>query len=242
MDQTIVGPSFMAIAERYKNKAAEIPRIAGKIITGGAGGWGNHYMNAHPQLSKDDAVTIVKYILSLTQQPKKDSLPINGTIALKQPAGSAGGTWALTAAYTDGGSGVLPLTGTNQLVLREPLIRAQDADVLSGAERYGNMLGLVKSKSFFVIKGIDLKDVKKITYNYASRADTAILEVHADSINGKLVSSLAYKPTGDWKKLKQVSATVTDPVGKHDLYFVARKDEPRIGEGLILLDWIKFEK
>ncbi|MES2890738.1 MAG: ThuA domain-containing protein, partial [Bacteroidota bacterium] len=120
MDQTIVGPSFMAIAERYKNKAAEIPRIAGKIITGGAGGWGNHYMNAHPQLSKDDAVTIVKYILSLTQQPKKDSLPINGTIALKQPAGSAGGTWALTAAYTDGGSGVLPLTGTNQLVLREP--------------------------------------------------------------------------------------------------------------------------
>ncbi|MDO9373053.1 MAG: ThuA domain-containing protein [Ferruginibacter sp.] len=242
MDQTIVGPSFMAIAERYKNKASEIPRIAGKIITGGAGGWGNHYMNAHPQLSKDDAVTIVKYILSLTQQPMKDSLPINGTIALKQPAGSAGGTWALTAAYTDGGSGVLPLTGTNQLVLREPLIRAQDADVLSGAERYSNMVGLIKNKAYIVIKEIDLKEIKKISFNYASKADGATLEIHADSAKGKLVGSLKYQPTGDWKKLKQVSTTVIDPGGRHDLYFVARKDEPLAGEGLVLLDWLKFEK
>ncbi len=242
MDQTIVGPSFTAIAERYKNRSAEIPRIASKIISGGAGAWGNHYMNAHPQLSKDDAATIVKYILSLTQQQHTDSLPARATIALKPPAGAAGGTWALTAAYTDAGNGVVPLTGTNQLVLREPLMRAQDADVMSEAERHGNMVGLVKNKAYVVIKNIDLKDIKKITFNYASRADGATLEIHADSPKGKLISSIKYQPTGDWKKFKQVSAPITDPGGRHDLYFVVRKEEPLLGEGLCLLDWLKFEK
>ena len=114
--------------------------------------------------------------------------------------------------------------------------------MLSGAERYGNMLGLVKNKAYFVIKDIDLKDIKKIIFNYASRADGATLEIHADSAKGKLISSMKYQPTGDWKKFKQVSATVTEPAGRHDLYFVVRKEEPAVGEGLFLLDWLKFEK
>lgn len=37
VDHTVIGPSFTAIAEKYTNKPAEIARLAGKIITGGAG-------------------------------------------------------------------------------------------------------------------------------------------------------------------------------------------------------------
>ncbi len=74
-DTSVVGPAFTAIARRYQNKLSEIPRLANKIITGGAGVWGEHYMNAHPQLSKEQATTIVKYIMSLAQQQTINNLP-----------------------------------------------------------------------------------------------------------------------------------------------------------------------
>ena len=121
INHTVVGPAFTAIAEKYKNKPNEISRLASKIITGGAGVWGNHYMNAHPQLSKDETTTIVKYILSLSQQKTYDSLPATGTAFIKPPAGATGGTWLLTASYTDQGNGVVPLTASKQLALRQPV-------------------------------------------------------------------------------------------------------------------------
>ena len=65
LDTTVVGPAFTGVSQRYQGKPNEIPRLANKIITGGSGVWGKHYMNAHPQLSKDQATSIVKYIFSL---------------------------------------------------------------------------------------------------------------------------------------------------------------------------------
>ena len=242
VDHTVVGPALTAIAEKYKSKQNEISRLASKIITGGAGVWGNHYMNAHPQLSKDNAAIIVKYILSLAQQKTYDSLPAKGTASIKPPSGATGGAWSLTAAYTDLGNGVVPLTASKQLVLRQPTIPANDADMISGIERYQNMLGALKSKSYFVLKGIDLKGIKQVTYNYAAKDNAAALEVHADSIKGAVISTLNYQPTGDWNKFKQATAAITDPGGIHNLYFVFRKDGEVLGEGLCLLDWIRFEK
>ena len=88
---------------------------------------------------------------------------------------------------------------------------------------------------------IDLKDVKQVTYNYASKANAAMLEIHIDSVKGNVISTLNYQPTGDWNKFKQAFATISDTGGKHDLYFVFKK-EVVVGEGLCLLDWLRFSK
>ena len=242
VDHTVIGPAFTAIAAKYTNKPGEIARLAGKIITGGAGVWGNdHYMNAHPQLSKENAATIVKYILSLAQQKTQDSLAATGTATLKQPAGATGGTWALTAAYTDGGNGVVPLTGSKQLVLRQPTIQAEDADVVKSINREDKLLGSIHNKSYFVLKGIDLKGIKNIVYYYSSEKMDATLEVHIDSPKGAVISTLNYQQTGGWNKFKQASANVNDPGGIHDLYFVFKKDtEPN--HDMFALDWLRFEQ
>lgn len=63
LDEKLVGPSFRDIAAKYTEK--DIDMLAGKIINGGAGNWGQTPMSAHPQLTKEDASTIVKYILLL---------------------------------------------------------------------------------------------------------------------------------------------------------------------------------
>jgi cytochrome c len=60
-----VGPSYQAVAQRYPANDAVVDSLAGKIIDGGMGNWGTIPMTPHPDISPEDAKTMVKYILSL---------------------------------------------------------------------------------------------------------------------------------------------------------------------------------
>ena len=242
IEKSVLGPAFIEVAQRYTSSPAVISTLANKIISGGAGVWGNtHYMTAHPQLSKEQASTIVKYILSLTQQKSVDSLPATGSVVLQPSNSKQAGTYVLSATYTDMGNGVVPLTGKQQLVLRPPFIEGEDADIVSRINRGTNELGSIHNKSYFVLKAIDLKGIRQVTYNYSSNNIGAILEVHIDSAKGAIISTLNYTATGDWNKYKQVTTAIQDPGGKHDLYFVFRKDtEPN--HDMFALDWLRFGK
>ena len=66
INERVVGPSFKEIAEKYAGvDDAMIDSLAGKVISGGAGNWGPTPMTPHPNLSKEDARTVVKYVLLL---------------------------------------------------------------------------------------------------------------------------------------------------------------------------------
>lgn len=64
-EQRAKGPAFEQIAEKYPVNKVYIDMLAQKIITGGYGIWGQPVMAPHPNLSHEDAVIMVKYILSL---------------------------------------------------------------------------------------------------------------------------------------------------------------------------------
>jgi cytochrome c len=61
----IVGPSHLAVAEKYEFDEANTKILAERIIKGGAGIWGDIPMTAHTDLSVDDAEKMAMYILSL---------------------------------------------------------------------------------------------------------------------------------------------------------------------------------
>lgn len=63
--EKLVGPSYNQVAKKYENTPKNISMLAGKIINGGKGVWGEIPMTAHPQISKQDAEEMVSYILSL---------------------------------------------------------------------------------------------------------------------------------------------------------------------------------
>jgi len=65
VDAKIVGPSYIDVANKYEATDANIEMLAGKIINGGSGSWGEIPMAPHASLSTDDAKEMVKYILSL---------------------------------------------------------------------------------------------------------------------------------------------------------------------------------
>ncbi len=64
------GPAYGAVAEKYENNEANINMLAEKVIAGGQGVWGQIPMAAHPQVSKEDAIAMVKYIFLLKEEKK----------------------------------------------------------------------------------------------------------------------------------------------------------------------------
>ncbi len=63
VDAKLVGPSYQDVAAKYTE--ADVDHLAGKIIEGGKGVWGDIPMTPHAGLSQDNAKLMVKYILSL---------------------------------------------------------------------------------------------------------------------------------------------------------------------------------
>ena len=69
VDTKITGPAYREIADKYAGMPDTIvSHLAGKVITGGSGVWGEIPMIPHPGISKADAETMVRYVLLLRTQ------------------------------------------------------------------------------------------------------------------------------------------------------------------------------
>jgi cytochrome c len=64
VDQTVVGPAFRAVANKYRGQADAADKLARKIRLGGSGVWGAMPMPAHPQISDADAKKLAVYVLN----------------------------------------------------------------------------------------------------------------------------------------------------------------------------------
>ncbi|WP_161887857.1 c-type cytochrome [Pontibacter russatus] len=65
VDKKLVGPAYEEVAAKYEMNEKNVAYLADKIIKGGAGVWGQIPMTPHPDLSKEDAQEMAKYVLSL---------------------------------------------------------------------------------------------------------------------------------------------------------------------------------
>lgn len=61
-----IGPSYVAIADRYKDAdEAMIATLVGKVKNGGKGNWGEVMMNPHPDIPEADIEQMIRYILTI---------------------------------------------------------------------------------------------------------------------------------------------------------------------------------
>lgn len=67
-----IGPSYLSIAERYRDDEGADSQLTSSILQGSSGVWGNANMPAHPALSEEDARNIVTWILSLEGEEAED--------------------------------------------------------------------------------------------------------------------------------------------------------------------------
>jgi cytochrome c len=247
VNKTAVGPSFIAIAKRYKTQNGAVDKLAKKIINGGGGSWSKiHVMSAHPQILLTDAREIVKYIFSLTDVKKADTrknIPLNGSLALKANSEEPRGEYALVAMYTDNGGKIVgPLKGSDVIKLRSATVKAVFADTTVGFPRFKDVLTEGGNKAYILMRKVDLTGIKKFIYKFASKGMAGEIQVRIDSQAGPIISSIPYLSTGGWDKFSDLTAEITNAVkGKHDVYFIPVK-HTKPNEAIIKLSTISFEQ
>ena len=200
-DKTSVGPSFTAIAAKYKNDNTAFSKLAEKVIAGGSGVWGEHAMAAHPNVSQKDAETMVKYILSVgKKQTVAKALPLKGTYVTKVPPGENGkGGYLLRAAYKDKGSDEVPaLASENIVALRSAAVDPQKADVKKSTQLLTTPVitfSVLGDNSYLGYNNIDLTGIKQIQFLVQATPGSGdvggTIEVHLDSPDGKLIGHTA---------------------------------------------------
>ncbi len=240
MDKASVGPAFADVSNKYRNDKGALARLANKVITGGGGVWGETAMNAHPQLSKEEATEIVKYVLALGEA--QSTLPPQGTRILKEhtEAGKPG-LYQITASYTDaGGGGIMPLTNRASLWLRSAQVQVEQADSLYLLKKDRAGISSLKNGSFFALKNIDLKEIKNLTYRYAVSEPGLQIEVHSNSPDGPLLSTLSLAPSASAGTYAEAGTPVKASTGIHDLYFVFVRKDDNESKDSGALDWVRF--
>lgn len=247
IDKESVGPTYQAVAARYAAKPGSETELAGKIINGGSGNWGERAMSPHPELAAGDAREMVRYILSLAQQGQK--LSPEGNLALDaHRGGDVDGVYLLSARYTDqGANGIPPLNGHDHILLRNPLMQAEDFDagnvrIATVTTAFMSYVYGIQHGSYISFQDIDLTHVRRIGYRAQASGTGGTIEVHLDSIGGPVVSHLEI-PAGNFSGAeagwKEVMAQMDEINRVHDLYIVFVNGEAG-DKALFSVDWLKF--
>jgi cytochrome c len=221
IDVKAVGPSLKQIAERYNESPATIDTLATRILRGSSGIWNmDNNMPAHPTLSRNDARTIVKYILSLNDK-NAQTLPVKGRYATKIPSDDNGrGTLIIRAAYTDKGAASVPAQTTDTvLILRSPKLNPLKADVISSGalrDQLDEYIFLTTgANSHIAYKNIDLSGINEIllraNWHLYDIYPGGKVEIRLDSPNGELIAETTFEPEQYNTRYRGLFGGLTDP-------------------------------
>lgn len=244
VDQKSIGPAYREIAKKYKGGFEVEGKLSDKIIKGGGGVWGEQAMSAHPQISKDDAKEMVRYIMSLGSDKK--SKPLKGTYVTKSQGKE--GNYLFTASYTDKGKGGLaPLTGSGTLTLRSAKLSAVSFDVQSQTTnvkvpQLGNRDVVVAGASgaYIAFKGIDLSGISGLSIGAMSMQGTTAggkIEIRSGSPSGTLLG----EATVGEAQMAPLKAKLSASSGVQDLYLVF-VNQSAGSKPLFAVDSIVFER
>ena len=254
IDQKSIGPSFTAVAQRYKGDSAAMARLSRKIRRGGSGVWGDVMMPPHPGLSEDESGRIAAYVLSLAA-PRAPSLPVRGEYTPPTGADSSrDAAVVLRASYTDrGANGAAGAATERTLVLRAPTVVVASGDTVDGIQKYkgpempveiaiGN-----RSGGYVGFKQLDLTGISAVVFSALAptpqlNAAGGKLEVRLDSPTGSLLGETqTIQPAAEMGPPTALRATLTATTGVHDVYFVFRNYQAPNGRSLFVVTTATFE-
>ncbi len=244
LNQKSVGPAYIDVAKKYKGRSRAEAMLSAKIINGGGGVWGEQAMSAHPQLTKDEATDMVRYILSLADDKVNQRQPLAGNYTPN--AQTKDGAYVLSATYTDrGNAGISPITESATVALRNPTIKAVSYDEKKEIMNYklpntnnDAAIGLGNG-SFVAYKNLDLTDISDVVANVFVPVQTAggTLELRTDSPTGPLLGDVEAKVG----TMGPVKIPFKAPVnGTHNLYLVFVNPNAG-GKPIMAVDGLTFE-
>ncbi len=203
-DKKINGPSYLQIASRYRNNEFAVRDLGKRVLEGSSGNWGETAMAAHPQLSEEQAMEMVLYILSLGGEKQIESdYPLTGKYITKTHIGEEkNGKYLLMASYTDNGNGAIkPITQQGQHFLRYQRINAKEFD--EGSSDFVINKGVVReifNEDYVIFNNIDLTGINKITLACGIRKKHergGKVEIRLDAPDGLLLGETEFVKAGE---------------------------------------------
>jgi cytochrome c len=240
METPLVGPAFVAIADKYRKQAGAEELLNKKVRLGGSGVWGQVPMLAHPQHTEDEVAIMLRWMLALEKGKGGPTLSRGLEGQLTAPKDNKPGTLLLEAIYTDIGAGVAgPLSGKAAVALRHRRLEAESAEI-TGGKNTGKAVGSTQHGATLKFANLNLADTKNVKVNASAGGGTkgSQIEVRLDSATGPIVATIDITYSGDWGKFVESKAKLTPTPGRHDVYLVLTN--PKKGGGLMNVDWVEF--
>lgn len=240
-----IGPSYRAVAERYKGDYLAAQYLAKKIINGGNGNWGEKIMAGHPQLSLETAEKMSQYILSLADSKQ---LPMEGNFNLKEHQNTnPGGGYVISAAYKDKGANKIPeLMNRAMLILRSPKIEAEACDeMLKGNKsRFGDnreftQVGL-RPGGYLKFDNIDLTGLKQLEIRMKHRNSVQV-SLRKDRVDGPVIGKVSLTKASGNKDWTSQMLAIAGHQGLADIYLVMENDN-NTNTGNCWIDWLEFKR
>lgn len=240
VEQPIVGPALVAIAEKYRNEAGGLDASVRRVREGSSGIWGQVPMLPHPQHTTDEVTIMLRWVFGLEKGKGVPTLTRGLEGEVIAPKADKAGSFVIEASYTDAGRAPAgALSGSARVALRSRRLEAETAEV-KGPQIMGNMIGAIDHGHFARFSNVNLADVSAITARASSGNVGGRIEFRADSPTGPLLGTVEVPNTGGWDKWIEPRAMLAAdaPQIRTDIYAVFV--HPGKG-GLMNLDWLQFE-
>jgi cytochrome c len=250
VEQRLVGPSYLEVAERYKGVTGALEASVLRVRNGSSGVWGPIPMLAHQQHTSDEIAQMVSWIFALERGKTGGTGGQRGlTGEASAPKDNNLRIGFLEASYTDNGRGEAPpLTGKTRVELRARRIEAENTDTLGGCKPLGSnaasgkkCLGSIADGSSAIFKNIPLHQVGGFTCRVSSGGEGGKIELRAGAANGPLLGSFDVQPTGGWEtwvELKAPLQAIPNTPERADVFVVFSNPGK---SGLMNFDWLQFE-
>jgi len=230
VEKESVGPNYTAVSQKYANQTDAKTYLAGKIINGGGGVWGERAMPGHPQLEADQVDKMVEFILGIANPSGgTKSLPLAGNYELDKTENPEG-YYLIQAAYEDNGAnGITSQKTVNQLSLRNSLLRASSANQLQDvAKANGPQFQFMKftaKNAWIKFENLDLTGISGLELALNPGNTKGKIEVRIGSPEGKLIGETPVLTKEDRPKTGDtpyfpVKVSLTPTEDFQDIYFV----------------------
>ena len=247
IEQQIVGPPLLKIAEKYRDIAGAENASVQRVVAGSTGVWGQVGMLPHPQHNEDEIHLMVHWIYSLKAGSASPGMTRGLTGEITAPKDGNIDACVLEATYTDAGRApVGSLSGRATVTLRARRIEAETGEI-KGAKVLGltgaggkKGVGAIDDGHSVKFANINLAMVNGLTVRASSGNVGGKVEFHSGSPAGELLGSVDVPNTGGWEKWIEQKAALapTHATTRTDVYAVFINPGK---SGLMNLDWVQFD-
>lgn len=221
LERPLVGPTFVEIANKYRDQSGAIEASIDRVLKGSAGVWGKVPMLPHSQHTKEQIREMVGWVYSAKPNPGAQVLQgIRNTVTLLETNKEQVGGLELNASYRDLGRGEIPpIVASKTIRLRPRKFEVEDADEFQGAKVLGShkagngkFLGAIEHDGYVKFSRVPLHQTSQFTVRVTSAGVGGDIELRKGSKDGPVLGRLSVDVNGDWDGWYEKSCEIKKPL------------------------------